>query len=164
MLRSHGMTKDPALLTKNDGLWYYEMQSLGYNYRMTDLQASLGITQLKKLDKFKKRRREIVAYYNKKLNLPHLVERDFSNACFHLYPILVENRAEFYAKAHEAGLNLQVHYIPVHIQPYYKNLGFKDGDYPNAENYYKKTISLPLYSDLTDSDLEEIVKRVRSIL
>ena len=159
-LRSHGMHKDGNMLNT----WEYEMRELGYNYRLTDIQASLGITQLKKLDKFKKRRREIVEYYNKNLGLPHLVEKDFSNACFHLYPVMVRNREEFYHKAKTVGLNLQVHYIPVHNQPYYKNLGFKDGDYPNAEIYYKKCISLPLYPALTEGDLREIVKRIKNIL
>lgn len=154
--RSHGMhhTQD----------WKYDMIELGFNYRMTDVQAALGVSQMKKLDKFKKRRREIVDFYNKNLNLPHLIERDFSNACFHLYPILVENREEFYHNARKAGLNLQVHYIPVHTQPYYQTQGYKWGDYPNAEEYYNHCISLPLYPDLTDEDLQEIVKRIKEIL
>lgn len=159
-LRSHGMYKDGKMTTT----WEYEMRDLGFNYRLTDIQSALGITQLEKLDKFKKRRREIVDYYNKNLGLPHLLEKDFSNACFHLYPVMVRNREEFYQKAKEIGLNLQVHYIPVHTQPYYKNLGFKEGDYPNSEIYYKKCISLPLYPSLTDSDLKEIVKRVKGLL
>ena len=158
--RAHGMHKDGDMV--ND--WRYEMRELGYNYRMTDVQAALGISQLKRLDLFKKRRREIVDFYNKNLDLPHLVEKNFSNACFHLYPIFVENRREFYFKAREIGLNLQVHYIPVHTQPYYKEQGYKEGDYPNAEDYYNHCISLPLYPDLTNSDLEEIVKRVKNIL
>lgn len=159
-LRSHGMYKDKEMATT----WEYEMRDLGFNYRLTDIQAALGITQLQKLDKFKKRRREIVDYYNKNLGLPHLVEKDFSNACFHLYPVMVRNREEFFKKAKTVGLNLQVHYIPVHTQPYYKNLGFKEGSYPNAEIYYKKCISLPLYPSLTNKDLKEIVKRVKCLL
>lgn len=155
-LRSHGMYR-----TQN---WEYEMRELGYNYRLTDIQAALGISQLQKLDKFKKRRREIVNFYNENLGLPHLVEKDFSNACFHLYVTLVDNREEFYLKARERGLNLQVHYIPVHTQPYYKNLGFKEGDFPNSEAYYKKCISLPLYPGLKNSDLHEIVKRIKAII
>ena len=159
-LRAHGMHKDGDMVNT----WEYEMRELGYNYRMTDFQAALGISQLKKLDAFKARRREIVEYYNEHLGLPHLIERDFSNACFHLYPVLVENRRDFYFKAREAGLNLQVHYIPVHTQPYYARYGYKQGDYPKAENYYAHCISLPLYPALTDGDLKEIVGRIRGIL
>lgn len=159
-LRSHGMYKDTDMATN----WKYEMRELGFNYRMTDIQAALGVSQLKKLDRFKKRRREIVDYYNKHLGLPHLIEKEYSNACFHLYPVMVRNREEFYHRTKKMGLNLQVHYIPVHTQPYYKNLGFKDGDFPNAEIYYKKCISLPLYPDLTNKDLKEIVRRIKEAL
>ena len=154
------MHKDGEMV--ND--WRYEMRELGYNYRMTDIQAALGISQLKRLDAFKKRRREIVDFYNKNLQIKHLMESDFSNACFHLYPILVENREKFYFDARKVRLNLQVHYIPVHTQPYYQEQGYKWGDYPNAEEYYKHCISLPLYPELTDEDLKEIVKRIKEIL
>ena len=158
--RSHGMHKEGDMV--ND--WRYEMKELGYNYRMTDIQAALGISQLKRLDLFKQRRREIVEFYNKKLGLEHLREKDFSNACFHLYPILIKDRDRFYFEAKKVGLNLQVHYIPVHTQPYYQELGYKWGDYPNAENYYKHCISLPLYPELTNEDLEEIIRRIKGIL
>lgn len=158
-LRAHGMHKDGDMVNT----WEYEMRELGYNYRMTEMQAALGISQLKKLDAFKQRRREIVAYYNRHLGLKHLEEKDFSNACFHLYPVLVENRRDFYFKARGAGLNLQVHYIPVHTQPYYARFGYKKGDYPKAENYYQHCISLPLYPLLTDEDLAEIVKRIKEL-
>ena len=159
-LRSHGTYKDGDMI--ND--WRYEMRELGYNYRMTDMQAALGISQLKRLDAFKKCRREIVDFYNKNLGLPHLREKDFSNACFHLYPILVENRDKFYFDARNVGLNLQVHYIPVHTQPYYQKLGYKQGDYPIAEEYYRHCISLPLYPELTDEDLREIIRRIKEVL
>ena len=160
-LRAHGMHKDGAMAMT----WEYEMRELGYNYRITDFQCALGLSQLAKLEAFKRRRREIVAYYNENLGLPHLVERDFSNACFHLYPVLVENRRDFYFAAREKGLNLQVHYIPVPTQPYYREtFGYRPGDYPKAEAYYAKCISLPLYPALTDVDLGEIVKRIREIV
>ncbi len=160
VFRSHGVHKDCDMVNT----WEYEMRELGYNYRMTDVQAALGISQLRRLDDFKKRRREIVRFYNDELNLTHLIEKNYSNACFHLYPILVEDRKRFYFDAREKGLYLQVHYIPVHTQPYYRVLGYDWGDYPNAEEYYKYCISLPLYPELTDEDLVEIVKRVKSIL
>ncbi len=159
-LRNHGMHRDGEML----GSWRYEMRELGFNYRLTDMQAALGITQLSKIDEFKTRRREIVEYYNTKLGLEHLIEREYSEACFHLYPVLLEDRDDFYYKAKEVGLNLQVHYIPVHTQPYYQRLGFVPGNYPVAEEYYRKTISLPLYPALTSEDLAEIVRRVKSIL
>ncbi len=154
--RSHGL--------HNTELWKYDMTELGLNYRLTDVQAALGITQLKKLDRFKKRRREIVDYYNENLGLTHLIEQNFSNACFHLYVILVENRENFYIDLRKVGLNSQVHYIPVHTQPYYQQFGYKWGDYPNAERYYERCISLPLYYGLKDRDLREIVRRIKNIL
>ena len=158
--RAHGMHKDGEM-TKT---WEYEMRELGYNYRMTDVQAALGISQLKKLDRFKKRRREIVDFYNKHLGVKHLEEKPFSNACFHLYPILVENRKDFYFNAKKAGLNLQVHYIPVHTQPYYRSLYGNEKKFLNAEYYYEHCISLPLYYDLSNKDLVEIVKRIKCLL
>ena len=160
-LRAHGVHKDGEMAHT----WEYEMRELGFNYRITDIQCALGVSQLRRLDAFKARRRAIVSYYNEHLGLPHLVERDFSNACFHLYPVLVENRRDFYFKAREAGLNLQVHYIPVHTQPYYRStFGYKPGDYPKSEAYYEKCISLPLYPSLTDEDVAEIVARLRGIV
>lgn len=158
--RAHGMHKTGEM----QHTWEYEMPELGYNCRLTDIQAALGISQLKKLEQFKKRRREIVQFYNENLGLPHLVEKDYSNACFHLYPVLVSNRKEFYHKAKELGLNLQVHYIPVHLQPYYQKLGYKKGDYPKAEAYYEKCISLPLYPSLTKEDLTIIIQKIKKII
>lgn len=159
-LRAHGTYKDGEMAHT----WEYEMRDLGYNYRITDIQCALGISQLRRLEAFKRRRREIVACYNERLGLPHLVEREFSNACFHLYPVLVENRRDFYFRARELGLNLQVHYIPVHTQPYYREtFGCRAGDCPRAEEYYERCISLPLYPGLTDDDVAEIVRRVRSL-
>jgi len=171
LFRSHGVTKNSALLTQNDGLWYYQMQELGYNYRITDIQAALGISQLKRLDKFAQKRRQIVDWYRQEFardeKFSLLEEKEYSKACFHLCPLLIDfkkisiSKKELFSKLQKNGLNLQVHYIPVHTQPYYKNLGFKEGDFPNAEEYYKKALSLPLYVDLNYSDVKQIVKIIK---
>lgn len=173
MLRSHGMTKNEQVLTKNDGPWYYEMQCPGFNYRITDIQAALGISQLKRLDEYAKIRREIVNLYKKEFaddeRFSYLEEKEYSKACFHLFPLLIDfskislNKQELFTKLKEKGLNLQVHYIPVHLQPYYKKLGFKEGDFPKAEEYYKKTISIPLYPALTYKDVKHIVKKIKEV-
>ena len=173
LLRSHGMTKDQQILTKNDGPWYYEMHEFGFNYRLTDIQASLGISQLKKIEKFKKRRREIVEFYKKSFlndeRFSFLEEKDYANSCFHLFPLLIDfdkikiSKKDLFLKLQENGLYLQVHYIPVHLQPFYQKLGFKEGDFPNAEEYYKKTISLPVYYGLNDGDLSVVVDIMKQL-
>ncbi len=174
LLRSHGMTKDQQILTKNDGPWYYQMHEFGFNYRLTDIQASLGISQLKKIEKFKKRRREIVEFYKKSFEkderFSFLEEKDYANSCFHLFPLLINfdkikiSKKDLFLKLQENGLHLQVHYIPVHLQPFYQKLGFKEGDFPNAEEYYKKTISLPVYYGLNDEDLSVVVKIIKQLI
>lgn len=175
MLRSHGVTKDEELLTRNPGPWYYEMQSLGFNYRMTDMQAALGCSQLKKLDFFKQRRREIVAVYNrafagmKYLRTP--VEPDGVSSCFHLYAVQIDfdaigkNRVQVMAELRERGIGTQIHYIPVHTQPFYKKtFGYKEGDYPNAEKYYGQELSLPLYPGLSDGDVDKVIAVVKEVI
>lgn len=173
LLRSHGMTKDQQILTKNDGPWYYEMHEFGFNYRLTDIQASLGISQLKKIEKFKKRRRGIVEFYKKSFlndeRFSFLEEKNYANSCFHLFPLLINfdkikiSKKDLFLKLQENGLHLQVHYIPVHLQPFYQKLGFKEGDFPNAEEYYKKTISLPVYYGLSDGDLSVVVNIIKQL-
>lgn len=175
MLRSHGVTKDENLLTKNPGPWYYEMQSLGFNYRMTDMQAALGVSQLNKLDFFKKRRREVIAMYNKAfadmryLKTPYEPENVCS--CFHLYVTQIDfeslgkSRAQVMQELREKGIGTQVHYIPVPTQPYYKNtFGYKDGDFPVAEKYYEQELSLPLYPGLSDDDVNTVIKAVKEVI
>lgn len=175
MLRSHGTTKDEKLLTKNPGAWYYEMQSLGFNYRMTDMQAALGYSQLLKLDFFKKRRREVVAMYNKAFaGMKYLktpIEPENVSSCFHLYATQIDfaalgkTRSQVMAKLREKGIGTQVHYIPVSTQPFYKNTyGYKDGDYPVAEKYYEQELSLPLYPGLSDDDVNMVINAVKEVI
>lgn len=175
MLRSHGVTKDVNLLTKNPGPWYYEMQSLGFNYRMTDIQAALGYSQLQKLDFFKKRRREVVTMYNKAFSgmkyLKTPTEPENVSSCFHLYATQIDyvalgkTRSQVMAELREKGIGTQVHYIPVPTQPFYKeNYGYKDGDYPVAERYYEQELSLPLYPGLSDDDVNMVVEAVKEVI
>lgn len=169
LLRSHGITKDPAYLEQKDcGIWYYEQQILGANYRMTDIQAALAVSQLSKLSDFLSRRREIVAIYNKGLaelsaiSLP--VERRDTKSAWHLYTIEVQGgdkeRRRMFDHLRSEGLGVQVHYLPVHLQPYYREMGFSQGDFPIAENYSNRTISLPLFPSMTDEDIQTIISVV----
>lgn len=169
--RSHGITKDPSLLEQNPGAWYYEMHELGFNYRITDIQAALGTSQMKKLDWFCERRREIVAAYNKNFKdlswLKTPVEIHGVHSCFHLYVLQIDfeaigkSRAEVMNELAGNGVGTQVHYIPVHIQPWYKKTyGYSSGDYPVAERYYQKALSLPLYPGMSDRDVEVVVKTI----
>lgn len=174
ILRTHGMTKDEKYLTRKEGSWYYEMHSLGYNYRITDIQSALGSSQLKKLDKFVERRNEIAAYYDQSFNgddrfiTPH-VAKNIKHA-YHLYPLQIKfdnlniSKKEFFEKMREQNIGLQVHYIPVHTQPYYKDkFDYKEGDYPIAEEFYKNEVSIPIYPLLENNDLEYIVKTIKEL-
>jgi len=175
LLRSHGMIKDPALLSQNPGPWYYEMQSLGYNYRITDIQAALGSSQLKKLSMFKSRRKEIINKYNVEFSeLEHVTipyEAEGLDSCFHLYVLQIDfiklniSRTQFMEDLKNNGVMTQVHYIPVHTQPYYAiNYNYRRGDYPVAESYYEKAISLPLFPGMTDNDTDYVVQMVKKFL
>lgn len=167
ILRTHGMTKDNKRLKENHGPWYYEMHELGYNYRMTDMQAALGIEQLKRNDAWIKRRREIVKRYDEEFegydNIAHQKHPDVEgNYSYHLYIIQCEKRAELYKFLKTYGITTQVHYIPIHLQPFYKEkYGFSQGDFPIAEKYYDQALSLPLYPTLKDSEQEKIISLVK---
>jgi UDP-4-amino-4,6-dideoxy-N-acetyl-beta-L-altrosamine transaminase len=171
MFRHHGITKEcEAFQERHDGRgkWYYEMQHLGYNYRLSDIHCALGISQLKKLDCFIQKRREIASKYstafegNEFFYIP--VERNYAKPAWHLYPIRLKNKfksykPEIFAGLRERGLGVQVHYIPVHLQPYYQQLDFKK-DYPNAEDFYEREISLPLYPAMSQEDVDFVIKNV----
>lgn len=163
-LRTHGITKDSSALHENHGGWYYEMQSLGYNYRLTDFQAALGLSQLHKAEAGVKRRREIAAIYNDAFQqLPIVLPKVAQNIghAYHLYVIQVEHRLRLYNYLHDQNIKVQVHYIPVHRMPYYNDLGWKKGDFPVAESYYDKCLSLPMYPTLTDEELAYIIQKVK---
>ncbi|MEW5843169.1 MAG: UDP-4-amino-4,6-dideoxy-N-acetyl-beta-L-altrosamine transaminase [Bacteroidota bacterium] len=166
-LRTHGMTKDDSELEKNDGPWYYEMHEPGFNYRITDFQCALGIGQLKKLDRFLKKRRAIAKYYDKVFGRDKrfIIPSVSTNAkhAYHLYPLQIRfdelniSKKIFFDKLKQKGISCQVHYVPVHLQPYYrKNYGFKPGDFPIAEKFYERELSIPMYPALTAKDLEYI--------
>jgi len=178
ILRTHGIVRDnfqnePPTPNTQTPMWYYEMQDLGYNYRITDFQCALGSSQLKKLDRFVKRRNEIADYYNGQLKnderfiLPE-VNENIKHA-YHLYPLQIKfdklkiSKKEFFEKMKGNNIGLQVHYIPVHTQPYYKsNFGFKVGDFPIAEEFYKNEVSIPIYPLLGNEDLEYIMKTIKT--
>ena len=171
---SHGITRDPKRLRKNLGPWYYEQVSLGYNYRITDIQCALGVSQLKKLPLFRKKRREIVDRYNRELrHLPFLTLPFESETCdsnFHLYVVLFDfealdlTRNALRELLIENQILTQIHYIPVHTQPYFQeNYGTRWGDLPNAEAYFQKCLSLPLYPAMNDEDVARVIQVVTNI-
>lgn len=167
LYRNHGMTKDPEFLNENHGGWYYEMQKLGYNYRITDLQCALGISQLKRADENLGIRNKIAERYDEafketKIKTPFR-SNDIYHA-FHLYVIQVEKRKALYDFLRKNGIYTQVHYIPVHLQPYYRQFGYKKGDFPIAEQYYENCLSLPMYPSLSEEEQEMIIAKVLEFL
>lgn len=167
MLRTHGITKNQALMSDNPGGWYYEMQALGFNYRLPDILAALGVSQLAKADAGLKRRREIAQKYNQAFeNLPIklLKPTDDIGHAYHLYVIQVEDRKMMYDRLREKQIYTQVHYIPVHTLPYYRQLGHKLGDYPMAEKYYDHCLSLPMYPTLTDEEQIYVINQVKEVV
>jgi len=167
MLRSHGITRDPAQMTKAaDGAWYYQQLALGYNYRMTDLYAALGLSQLKRLDTFVSRRHELASYYDVLFqNLPFMIPQRDADAysSFHLYVVRVkghnirQTRAEVFERLRTNGIMANIHYIPIYHHPFYAKLGFKAEIFPEAEKYYDGAISIPLYPELTNEQQRQIV-------
>lgn len=163
LYRTHGITKDPELLNENHGGWYYEMIELGYNYRITDLQCALGITQLAKAAKGLERRREIARRYNESFKDSAITiapsNFDMGNA-FHLYIIQVDDRKGLYEFLRAHQIYAQVHYTPVHLMPYYRQFGWKEGDLPVAEAYYEKCLSLPMYPTLTNEEQTFVIEKI----
>ena len=166
--RSHGVTRDPALMEgESEGGWYYEQVALGYNYRMTELQAALGASQMTKLASFVDARHRIRARYDDLLADLPLVrphQDPDGRSALHLYPVQVEDRARVFARLREAGIGANVHYIPVHLQPFYRRMGFARGDFPVAEGYYDRAISLPLHPGLTEAEQDRVVAALRDAL
>lgn len=168
-LRAHGVEKESAYLTQESpGAWYYEQQVLGFNYRITDIQAALGLSQMTRLEAFVTRRRTLVNRYRQKLaHLPITLpaERADAQSAWHLFVIRVEQRARVFASLRENGIGVQVHYLPVHLHPYYRNhFGFQTGDFPAAEQFYHQAISLPLYPDLSEAQQDEVIAAVEAAL
>jgi UDP-4-amino-4,6-dideoxy-N-acetyl-beta-L-altrosamine transaminase len=172
-LRSHGITRDVERLKLTDeGGWYYEQQALGYNYRMTELQAALGLSQMSELDNFIARRHELVDRYEAGLKGVSLVrpwQHPDSHSAFHLYVIQIAegaklNRRQLFDALRQAGILVNVHYIPIHLQPFYRRMGFQPGDFPVAEDYYSRAISLPLYAGLSDVDQDYVVQKIREFV
>lgn len=169
LYRTHGITKDSKLMTRNDGGWYYEMQELGYNYRITEFQAALASSQLKRLNWSITRRNEIAKRYDEALKdlpvkTPYRAD-DIVHA-FHLYIIKVaaDKRKGLYDYLREHNIFAQVLYIPAHTMPYYKSLGHKEGECPVAEEYYKHCLALPMYPSLTDEEQEYVIECVKTFL
>lgn len=175
LFRTHGITRDKKILyNKNEGSWYYEQLELGYNYRITDIQCALGISQLNKIDKFLRRRREIAEKYNEYLKdidgivLPY--QEEYIKSSWHLYVIQLElekfkvGRREIFEALQAENIGVNVHYIPVYYHPYYQKLGYKKGLCPNAEKLYERIITIPLYPKMTDKDVKDVVEALDRVL
>lgn len=173
-LRSHGITRDPAQMHNGtQGAWYYEMLELGWNYRMTDLQAALGRSQLQRLPAFVERRRALAARYDRLLAASglQLPGRDPDcESAWHLYVVGWPSRpggltrSEAFERLREAGIGVNVHYIPIHLQPYYRARGFAEGQFPHAEAHYARAITLPLHAGLGDAEQDRVVAKLQSLL
>ncbi|MDP2067953.1 MAG: UDP-4-amino-4,6-dideoxy-N-acetyl-beta-L-altrosamine transaminase [Lutibacter sp.] len=165
ILRSHGIQQDPDKRVYQHGVWYYEMQELGYNYRLTDFQAALGLSQLKRADDGLKRRKEIAAIYQKAFKESTFIKGQsgvVEGHAYHLYVVEVEDRTGLINFLREQNIFAQVHYIPAHLMPYYRQFGWKDGDMPQSENYYKHCLSLPMYPTLTSEEQKFVIDTIIS--
>ena len=171
LFRSHGITRDPALMTQEmDGPWYYQQVALGYNYRMTDIQAALGVSQMTRLNQYVAKRHEIAARYNELLrDLPVTLpwQHPDSYSAYHLYVIRLQldkmqaTHLQVFETLRANNIMVNLHYIPVHRQPYYQQMGFKQGGYPDAEQYYREAISIPMHVNLTEEELQFVATSLR---
>lgn len=174
LLRSHGITRDPAQMTHEpDGAWYYQQVDLGFNYRMTELQAALGVSQMARLDQYVTRRHELAARYDSLLaDLPVTGpwQHQDSYSGLHLYVIrlqldrITNTHRQVFDALRDKGIGVNLHYIPVHTQPYYQQMGFNAGDFPEAEHYYAEAISLPMFQTMSEAQQDEVVAALRSAL
>ncbi len=171
-LRSHGVTRDAALMTEEPhGPWYYQQIELGFNYRMTDIHAALGLSQLQRLDGFIQRRHEIAARYNTEFESSPLIrpwQHPDCSSAYHLYVVRLQSQANpsrlaVFNQLRANGIGVNIHYIPIHTQPYYQALGFKAGDFPEAERYYQDVISLPMYPTLSTSQQTHVIEALQAI-
>jgi dTDP-4-amino-4,6-dideoxygalactose transaminase len=175
IFRTHGITKDPSKFDTLDpgGDWYYEMHALGFNYRISDIHAALGMSQLRKLDRFVSRRREIAEQYKTAFadNPGFLIppERSYARSAYHLYPVRLSNefrekKSKIFFTLRESGLGVQVHYIPVYLHPYYREMGYKPGICPAAEEFYQREISIPLHQGMDNETVDTVIKFLRRSL
>ena len=174
LLRSHGVTRDQQLMTHEpDGPWYYQQVDLGFNYRMTELQAALGVSQMERLDQFVNRRHQLAQRYDTLLeSLPVITpwQHPDSYSGFHLYVIRLQldkidkTHRQVFEALREQGVGVNLHYIPVHTQPYYQKMGFKAGDYPQSEMYYAEAISLPIFQSMVDGQQDAVVHALKAAL
>jgi dTDP-4-amino-4,6-dideoxygalactose transaminase len=174
LLRSHGITREPAKMTHTpDGPWYYQQIDLGYNYRMTDLQAALGVSQMERLDTYVGRRHELAHRYDGLLaGLPVFTpwQHPDSYSGLHLYVIRLRldkiktSHLQVFEALREEGIGVNLHYIPVHTQPYYQRMGFNTGNFPQAESYYGEAISLPLFPTMSDAQQDQVVAALKKVL
>lgn len=170
LFRSHGITRDENLMTRNDGPWFYQQLDLGYNYRITDIQCALGCSQMKKLDRFLALRKEIVARYNEAVadceNIVTPYQLPETESGWHLYIVQVKNcdRRKVFEALREHGIAVNVHYIPVYLHPYYQEHGYKDVHCRNAEEVYSHIISLPLYPTLTEEQQQYVIETLKHVI
>ena len=174
LLRSHGVTRNQKLMTKDiEGPWHYQQIDLGFNYRMTELQAALGVSQMKRLDEFVAKRHSLQERYDLLLkNLPIIKPFQAENtySALHLYPIQIvlnkvqKSREQIFNELRDSGIGVNVHYMPIHMQPYYRQFGFNEGDFPNSEDYYSQAISIPLFHSMSLVQQDEVIAKLKMII